>query len=525
MSLTRTAIGYRIRERRKTLGLTQADLANKLGISASYLNLMEANKRAVPSAQLRKLAVALDVPVDALEGTVERRLLDDINEMMTDTVIGTTALEPDFAGELVGRFPNWARAILSLYRRYGEAADTVSALADRLNRDPKLSDAIHQMLTHITAIRSSSEILADTDSLTTAQRSRFQNIVTSESARLTDAAQTLIEFIGRENPNVRPASAAVEVDDFIIERNGYFPELEAAAQTFRADLLKIHRNIDSALLNLIEIRSGITVTTADSLHNLSGSQRQRCVFDKHAKRLTFHRNATENTRRFQLAALAAELQLSDTISAAVKHPRLVSTTAKQRAFRYLCAVVAGATLFPYESVLEDAEHERYDLELLAQRYNASFEQICHRLTTLREPGREGIPFAFIRTDPSGFIAKRLPIPGLAFPRYGNACPLWALYAAFQTPGRIVRQLTEFGDAKRFLFVARTVAPPAQRYHGPSFMNAVMLACDEIYAGRTVYADGLTESKDATTTRVGPSCRLCTRTECNYRQEAALISST
>ena len=39
--------GTRIRERRIMTGLKQADLARNLGISASYLNLIEHNRRRI----------------------------------------------------------------------------------------------------------------------------------------------------------------------------------------------------------------------------------------------------------------------------------------------------------------------------------------------------------------------------------------------------------------------------------------------------------------------------------------------
>src|SRR3546814_2446728 len=90
-------------------------------------------------------------------------------------------------------------------------------------------------------------------------------------------------------------------------------------------------------------------------------------------------------------------------------------------------------------------------------YAASVEQACHLLVTLRRPGAEGIRFAFIRSDPAGFVTKRLPLPNLPLPRHGGACPLWAVYRAFQTPEAVVRQLAEFPSSDRFLFIARTVA--------------------------------------------------------------------
>ena len=66
---------------------------------------------------------------------------------------------------------------------------------------------------------------------------------------------------------------------------------------------------------------------------------------------------------------------------------------------------AAAVLMPYEPFAEAARSERYDLELLGHRFRASFEQTCHRLTTLRAPGAEGVPFHMVRIDIAGNISK------------------------------------------------------------------------------------------------------------------------
>ena len=61
----------------------------------------------------------------------------------------------------------------------------------------------------------------------------------------------------------------------------------------------------------------------------------------------------------------------------------------------LASYFAGAVAMPYDRMLEAARDERYDLELLGHRFGASFEQVCHRLTSLRKPGAEGIPLHHI----------------------------------------------------------------------------------------------------------------------------------
>ena len=61
-------IGTRLRDRRAQLRLRQSDLAQAVGISASYLNLIEHNKRRVAPDLLARIAQVLDTTVQDLEG-------------------------------------------------------------------------------------------------------------------------------------------------------------------------------------------------------------------------------------------------------------------------------------------------------------------------------------------------------------------------------------------------------------------------------------------------------------------------
>ena len=60
-------VGTRIRQRRRELGIAQARLAQTVGISPSYLNLIEWNKRNIAGALLRRVSEALNLPPDELD--------------------------------------------------------------------------------------------------------------------------------------------------------------------------------------------------------------------------------------------------------------------------------------------------------------------------------------------------------------------------------------------------------------------------------------------------------------------------
>ena len=66
--MPRAILGTRIRERRRSIGITQVELARRIGISASYLNLIERNKRGIAGPLLRRAAEALDLRLEELDG-------------------------------------------------------------------------------------------------------------------------------------------------------------------------------------------------------------------------------------------------------------------------------------------------------------------------------------------------------------------------------------------------------------------------------------------------------------------------
>ena len=73
-------IGSRIRERRVMNGLKQSELARRAGISASYLNLIEHNRRRIGGSTLIRLAEVLGVPPALLSEGAEATLIAALRE-------------------------------------------------------------------------------------------------------------------------------------------------------------------------------------------------------------------------------------------------------------------------------------------------------------------------------------------------------------------------------------------------------------------------------------------------------------
>jgi predicted transcriptional regulator len=177
---------------------------------------------------------------------------------------------------------------------------------------------------------------------------------------------------------------------------------------------------------------------------------------------------------------------------------------------------AAAVLMPYEPFIESARLERYDLELLGHRFRASFEQVAHRLTTLRRPGAEGVPFHMVRIDIAGNISKHFSASGLRFARFSGACPRWNVFTAFLTPGMIQTQLSQMPDGATYFWVARTVRKEGGGYHAPQTVHALALGCEVEYAKKLVYADGVDLGAREAVVPVGLTCRLCERMDCEQR---------
>lgn len=515
----RAPIGFRISNRRKSLKISQAALARLVGISPSYLNLIENNKRDIAGSLLARVAQHLDIDVDELAGRAEQKLLQDLEEAFADPMVESLAFRPDERRELVAQYPASAAALARMHRAYAGAVASADAYADRLRSDPLLSQLLHQILSGVTAIRSSAEILEDVTDLDDAERQRFLAAIGRETRALSDVARNLIGQFDTSSQSRRGVSPAREIDDLIIERENHFPTLEAAAEALRQELASVGPFGIATLTELLGRKFGVDVAIGGPPADADFPGQYR--FDPSSRSMWFHGASTMATRQFQLARLFGELAAADVIEDILRSTVLSTATSRRLASRAVGSYLAGAMVFPYTSFFADAEASAYDIDHLRQAYNASFEQVAHRLVTLRRPGEEGIPFGFLRSDPAGRLTKHFPLPGLLLPNSGHACPLWAIYGAFRTPDTPLRQVVRFSDGSRYLFLARTVQRRTASFHQQAAMSSVMLACDVLHADRTVYAAGLDLSDPASDIPVGPSCRLCTRRDCASRQEETL----
>jgi transcriptional regulator with XRE-family HTH domain len=172
-----SALGSRVRALRRAHRLTQAELARRLFISPSYLNLLEHNRRSVSGELLVKLASVLPVDLTTLSAAQDSRLVADLLEAFSDSLFEDSPIVATDLRELAATCPSVARAIGQLYEAYRATRESLHGLA----------------------------------------------------------AQVVAQG-GDVVPSQRAGNPTEEVSDFLQQRLNYFPDLEEGAETLRGQI-------------------------------------------------------------------------------------------------------------------------------------------------------------------------------------------------------------------------------------------------------------------------------------------------
>jgi predicted transcriptional regulator/DNA-binding XRE family transcriptional regulator len=432
-------IGRTVRRLRTERDLSQQALATRLGISASYLNLIEHDQRSVTASLLIKLAETLRVDLAELSGTQERQLEVGLREVFSDPHLGAEAVPEEEIAALAGNSPNAARAVLAVYRAWRVAREDATGIA-----------------------------------LPSGRRILLPN----EEAR-----------------------------DLFDDRANYFPALEAAAEALAADLSVAPAEMNHAIAERLRRRHEVRVT----VQALDGALRR---YDPATRGLALSESLPRESRGFHMAFQLALLEAREAVEATVTEAEPSTPEAAMLIRIGLLNYVAGALLMPYLPYLAAVQALRHDMEAVAARFGVSFDQACHRLSTLQRPGARGVPFFFLRVDPAGNVSKRFSAAGFPFARYGGSCPRWVVHTAFAQPASVQVQVAELPDGAAYLCFARAEARSATRWGEPRPMHVVAMGCALANAGEVAYADGL--DLDRAKVGIGLSCRLCDRPDCHSR---------
>jgi hypothetical protein len=470
--LRNATVGHRLRELRLDRALSQADFARRLGISPSYLNLIEKGRRAVQLPLLWKALELLSVePEPFLDSLGKQPVEQSLAQLLDEPLLRTLNLDREDLATL-GAEPMAVTTVTTLFNLYKN---------------------------------------------TRSQAEKLQQLLSRHEAG--EKARASLERHGHPSEALHlDYSPLDEVVDVLQTHKNYFPSIEQAAAAVRKDFGLERRVLSDALADALRQRQGIEVTVMPRGQHTSVVR----YYDPVHGKLQLSAELSEARRKFDLAHVLGlrrieELGLDREIATSLiaRHPetpRLMKI--------HLANYFAGALLMPYEDVFAEAQRTRYDVEGLAGSFEMTYEAIAHRLTTLSEPKRRGVPMHFLRVDVGGNISKRYSATGLGFPVGLGSCPKWVVHTAFLTPSTISRQFSVMSDGSAYFCFAKVHAAPVQGSLVKGTVYSIGLGTHAEDAHHLTYADDLPRWAPERAARiavpVGITCRFCERTDCSQR---------
>ena len=118
MSQIDLQIGHKIKSKRRKLGISQADMAKKLSISPSYLNLIESGKRKINVDLLLKLANELGIEISDISKKTDTNLYQNLMDVLGDNLFEDLDITNFDIKEIVNTNPLIAKALVKLGDNY-----------------------------------------------------------------------------------------------------------------------------------------------------------------------------------------------------------------------------------------------------------------------------------------------------------------------------------------------------------------------------------------------------------------------
>ncbi len=451
--MRKTFVGPRLRQLRRERKQTQAEMAQTLGVSAAYINLLENNQRSLSVPILMALSDNYQVDWRDLIKDESSITLADLRNAVQDPVFGSNIPDLQELRAAVDHAPQLVDHFLQLYRLHRTALDKIMRLGSERTPDDLLG--------------------------------------------------------------LSPESI---IHDFFRDHSNYFAELEAAAEALRAAEPCAADDLYATLKQRLGSVHGITVRTRP-IEEMSQALR---VYDDEASEVHLAEALDHQNRVFQLACTLCLVEIPDLLDDLTASSGVTSETGLARCHVELTNYFAAAFLMPYEAFLKAAEDTHYDIDRIAAAFGVSFEQVCHRLTTLQRDGARGVPFFFLRVDKAGNVTKRFNSTSFNLAEYGGACPVWNIHTAFRTPGVILPQFVELPDGERFFTISRTTDRPVFSRETQDRRLALALGCELRYADRIGYAVSFNRQDNRLFSPIGINCHLCPRQACAQRAHQPLF---
>ena len=452
-------VARRLRELRLERGLPQADVARTLGVSPAYLNLMEKGKRAVQLPLLWKALALYAVDVEGFMASLGQRSAPDaLAQLMSEPLLKSVGISDEdlagFSGE-----PRRTATLVALFNLYKTT------------------------------------------------RTQLDHVLTSRAAPVPGSWDGQGARLGY--------SPFDEITDFLQAHKNFFGELESEATRMRTDH-RLGRRIQSDELVAILRARKIRVSFGKPGPGESSVVRR---YDPKRHHLTLSAGLLEQPLKFQLGSTLGLSVLDDTGLA----ERLSTAFAPKHAETerlikiHLANYFAGALFLPYREFFAEVQRTRYDVDLLANLFEMTYEAVAHRLCNLADPKQAGIPMHFLRCDVAGNISKKYSATGLRFPEGSGSCAKWAVHQAFLTPSVMARQYSVMPDGVTYFCFAKVAVQPQQGSVVRGTTYAIGLGCLAEDAKALVYAQDMPFSDPRRMgVPVGVTCRFCERTDCNQR---------
>ncbi|XDA99266.1 short-chain fatty acyl-CoA regulator family protein [Sulfitobacter sp. LCG007] len=449
----KTFIGPRLRRLRRDAKQTQAEMARALGISTSYVNMLEKNERSVSVPVLLRLFDVYGVDWRDIADEDDAATLNSLRATFQDPLFEGTSPDLPQLRSLLSHAPDVAQCLLQLHQAYRAATDQLLVLSN--------------------------------------------------------ASETDLDIL-------RTSPEAV-VHDFFRGNRNHFPELEDAAEQFWEGGRFDSDEIYAALKARLKDRQGLT-TRVVPVAEMPETLRD---YDQRKRELRLSEGLDHPNRVFQMAHVIGLIEQRGVIDSILARLNSDDPAGLNRCRVELANYFAAALLMPYETFLNEALASKYDFAHLSLRFGVSFEQACHRATTLQRSGAPGVPFFFLRIDKAGNVTKRFNSTGFHLAEFGGACPRLDVHTCFRTPGSIVPQLVEMPDGSRFFVFARTVNRPRFTRHSKDKRLAIAMGCSIDHLAAIGYAEDIPQAS-MRFTEVGINCRICPRGNCDQRAHNAMI---
>ena len=149
--------GHAVRRLRRGAGLTQAAMAELLGISASYQNLLERNQRPLTASVLVRLAELFDFDPRSLTGQEPGGGVDAVRRRLADPMFADLEVDRGEVVEWLAAAPGGAEAFARVFDRVG-GGDAATETADPL---ALVRREVERWRNHFADLDAAAERLAD----------------------------------------------------------------------------------------------------------------------------------------------------------------------------------------------------------------------------------------------------------------------------------------------------------------------------------------------------------------------------